>query len=116
MFYLVHGPIMSTLGDRLYAAVGMQRTNHAIVVPHWIGRFPIPSIGPLGLEMNFLLPHLILLPFTLWVGEVLTVLVDDPCVRFAAWLRKLTMPAAATEELILQQFEVRNDAVVVSED
>ncbi|OBW68935.1 MAG: hypothetical protein AUREO_010130 [Aureobasidium pullulans] len=116
MFYLVHGPIMSTLGDRLYAAVGMQRTNHAIVVPHWIGRFPIPSIGPLGLELNFLLPHLILLPFTLWIGEVLTVLVDDSCVRLAAWLRKLIMPAAASEGPILQRFEVRDDAVVISED
>ena len=54
MFYLVHGPIMSTLGDRLYAAVGMQRTNHAIVVPHWIGRCPIPVCWPAGSGIEFL--------------------------------------------------------------
>ncbi|KAI5202225.1 hypothetical protein E4T42_05281 [Aureobasidium subglaciale] len=113
MFYLVHGPVMSTLGDRIYAAVGMQRANHALVAPHWIGRFPIPHWGPLGLELNFLLPHLIILPFTLWVGEVLTVLVDDPSVKFAAWLRKLTLPTTPIERPTLQQVEIHPEPVVV---
>jgi hypothetical protein len=42
--------------------------------------------GPLGLEPSFLAPHLILLPFTLWVAEVVTKLIDEPSVRFVAWL------------------------------
>lgn len=86
MFYLVHGPVMWTLGDRLYAAVGMSREGHAMGVPGWSNRFPIPKVGPFGLELSFLAAHLILLPFTLWVAEMATALIDDPSVKFCAWL------------------------------
>lgn len=72
MFYLVHGPILTTLGDRLYAATGMSRDGHAIGVPAWTNRLPLPRNGPFGLEIAYLMPHFILLPFTLWVAEVTT--------------------------------------------
>ncbi|KAF4294485.1 hypothetical protein KXV52_009605 [Aspergillus fumigatus] len=82
-FYLVHGPVLWTLGDRLYAAVGLVRDTHAHECPWWINRLPLPTLGPFGLELNFLIPQLILLPLTLWLAEVTTRLVDEPAVRFS---------------------------------
>ncbi|KAL1837151.1 hypothetical protein VTJ49DRAFT_4197 [Mycothermus thermophilus] len=88
--YLVHGPILATVGDRVYYAVGWYRdqSEHAEPIAHWINRFPLPRIGPLGLELNFLAANLFLLPFTLWVADVVTRAVDEPAVKFAAWLYK----------------------------
>ena len=85
-FYLVHGPILWTLGDRLYAASGRLREGHIGVVPGWINLLPMPRWGPFGLEMNFLVPQLILLLFTLWVAELVTKLFDEPSVRVSQWL------------------------------
>ncbi|KAL2819283.1 acyltransferase 3 [Aspergillus cavernicola] len=85
-FYLVHGPVLWVLGDRLYAAVGWTRVSHPTTCPGWIDRFPIPRIGPLGMELSFLFPHIILLPVTLWLAEVVTRVVDEPSVQFASWL------------------------------
>ncbi|KAL4959063.1 acyltransferase family protein [Aspergillus stella-maris] len=85
-FYLVHGPVLWVLGDRLYAAVGWARGSHPTSCPGWIDRLPLPRIGPLGMEVSFLAPHLILLPVTLWLAEVVTRVVDGPSVQFASWL------------------------------
>lgn len=86
MFYLLHGPVLWTLGDRLYAAVGWSKEIHAMTIPGWSGLFPIPAAGPLGMELNFFAPHLILLPVTLWMAEVGTTLIDDTSIAFCAWL------------------------------
>ncbi|KAE8364120.1 acyltransferase family-domain-containing protein [Aspergillus caelatus] len=93
-FYLVHGPVLWVLGDRLYAAVGWVRDSHAITCPGWINRFPLPKVGPLGLELNFFAPHLILLPVTLWLAEIVTKFVDEPSVRFAQWFYRKTLAPA----------------------
>ncbi|KAL6237854.1 hypothetical protein BDW75DRAFT_248317 [Aspergillus navahoensis] len=85
-FYLVHGPVLWVLGDRLYAAVGWTRVSHPTTCPGWVDRLPLPRIGPLGMELSFLAPHLILLPVTLWLAEVVTRGVDGPSVRLASWL------------------------------
>ena len=89
--YLVHGPILWTLGDRLYVAVGWHRETHLTNLPGWVDRFPIPRVGPLGLELNFLLPHLILLPVTLWVADMVTRFFDEPSLRFSKWLYGRTL-------------------------
>jgi peptidoglycan/LPS O-acetylase OafA/YrhL len=89
--YLVHGPVLWTLGDRLYAASGAIRQSHIADVPGWINLFPLPSWGPYGLELNYLIPHLVLLPFTLWLAEVITRLVDEPSVKVSQWLYKRLM-------------------------
>ncbi len=101
--YLVHGPILVGLGDRLYNATGWVRTynakpNEAVMLANWINAFPIPKVGPLGLELNFLLPNLILLPFTLWMADLVTRFVDDPAVKFSAWFFKLVNGEAAAPE------------------
>jgi hypothetical protein len=89
--YLVHGPVLWTIGDRVYAAVGRLRVNQPAVVGGWINLFPFPNWGIFGLEINYLIPHLILLPFTLWCAELVTKLIDDPSVKFARWLLNYSM-------------------------
>lgn len=90
-FYLVHGPILWSLGDRIYCAVGWYKQAHETHIPGWIGIFPLPESGPLGLEPRFLIPHLIILPFTLWVAEVTTKLCDEPSARFAQWMYNVSL-------------------------
>ena len=84
--YLVHGPVLWTLGDRVYAAVGWRRISHFSVCPGWIDLWPLRKGGPLGLELAFVVPQLLLFPVTLWLAEVVTRVVDDPCVRLSRWL------------------------------
>jgi peptidoglycan/LPS O-acetylase OafA/YrhL len=83
--YLVHGPILWTLADRLYLAVGWPRTVNIEGVRDWIGIWPLPKFGPLGLEVAFLVPQLVILPITLWLAEVVTKLFDRPSMKFARW-------------------------------
>jgi peptidoglycan/LPS O-acetylase OafA/YrhL len=90
-FYLVHGPVLWTLGDRLYAATGWIKESHAKTVGWWINLLPLPKIGPLGLEFGFLVPHLILLPFTFWLAEVVTKLIDEPSMKFSHWAYRTTL-------------------------
>ncbi len=89
--YLVHGPILSTIADRLYTATGMFGNDRLLKLPGWTNAFPLSTTGPLGLEMAFLVPHLILLPLTLYTAEIVTRLFDEPSVTFPLWLYKATM-------------------------
>lgn len=86
--YLVHGPLLETLGERMYLAAGWERDNLADDLVPWVNVFPLPKSGPFGLEASFLLPNLILLPVTLWTAEVATKLFDDPAVKIPRWLYK----------------------------
>lgn len=90
--YLVHGPVLWVLGDRLYQAVGWYREEHLEHTPGWVNIFPLSQRGPLGLEISFLAPHLILLPLTLWLAEVVTRLFDEPSVRFSRWAYGKVLP------------------------
>ncbi|KAH7075097.1 acyltransferase family-domain-containing protein [Paraphoma chrysanthemicola] len=89
--YLVHGLVIWTVGDRLNAAVGLVRPEHKEGIPGWIGKFPISQSGPLGLELAFWLPQLVILPFTLYLAEVVTKLVDEPSVKFTNWAYRMTL-------------------------
>ncbi|KAL2270502.1 hypothetical protein VTJ83DRAFT_2686 [Remersonia thermophila] len=86
--YLVHGPVLWTLGDRVYAAVGWPKETRLVQLGHWWNRFPLPKTGPMGLEVAFVLPHIVLLPVTLYLAELVTHLVDEPSLRFPQWLYK----------------------------
>lgn len=97
-FYLMHGPVIWTLGDRIYAAVGYTRPEHAVNCPHWINQFPLNKSGPLGLEPAFLLPQLVILPVTLYMAEIVTRLFDEPSVRFAGWLYRRTLAPPVVKE------------------
>lgn len=95
--YLVHGPILWIIGDRLYAATGWSRDSHVNGIPGWIDIFPLSKAGPLGFEMSFLVPQLILLPFTLWLADMVTRFVDTPAVKFAQWAYGKTLAPAPTK-------------------
>jgi peptidoglycan/LPS O-acetylase OafA/YrhL len=93
-FYLCHGPLLWTLGDRLYTATGWARESHLLAIPSWINIFPLSKAGPYGLEPAYLVPHLIMLPLTLWAAEIVTKFVDEPSVKFSQWLyRKSSAPS-----------------------
>lgn len=96
-FYLIHGPVMWTLGDRLYVALGWYRDAHKSAIPGWVNLFPLSKAGPLGLELSFLLPHLVILPVTLWLAELVTRGVDKPTVRFVQWAYARTLPPAGVK-------------------
>ena len=93
-FYLVHGPVLWTLADRLYVAAGWVRESHVMNIPQWVNKFPLPKGGPLGFDLAFLLPHLIIFPLTLWLSEMVTKLFDEPSVRFSAWMYKTALAPA----------------------
>ncbi|QSZ34677.1 hypothetical protein DSL72_007531 [Monilinia vaccinii-corymbosi] len=89
-FYLVHGPVMALLGDRLYSAVGWSK-EMSKEMEAWRNIFPMSKVGPFGMELSFFLPHLIILPVTLWAAEIVTKSIDEPSVRFAQWLHRKTL-------------------------
>lgn len=100
-FYLVHGPVLWTLGDRLYVAVGWSREVHIMGLPNWVNAFPMSKQGIFGLEPAFLLPQLILLPVTLWLAEIVTKLFDEPSVRFPQWLYGKTLAPPSDHGILL---------------
>jgi peptidoglycan/LPS O-acetylase OafA/YrhL len=89
--YLVHGPVIWLLGDRMYAATGWVRDEHKEHIPQWVNAFPLSKGGVMGLELAFLVPALILIPVTLYVAEVVTKLFDEPSVRISSWLYRKTL-------------------------
>ncbi|KAM0561375.1 hypothetical protein ACHAPJ_003255 [Fusarium lateritium] len=82
--YLVHGPVLWTLGERLYLAAGWKNDELMKNIPHWADKLPLPMSGPLGLELSVLLPQIILLPLTLGLADLVTRFIDTPSVKFAA--------------------------------
>ncbi|EXJ78797.1 hypothetical protein A1O1_09199 [Capronia coronata CBS 617.96] len=97
--YMVHGPVLWTLGIRLYAATGLAQDWQIPEVPGWVDRVRLPHIGPMGLELNFLVPNLILLPVTLWLAEIGTTLLDEPSIKVSRWLyEKATGVGEAMQE------------------
>ena len=98
--YLVHGPVLWTLADRLYAAVGWYRETHEDNVPEWVNVFPCSEGGPLGLEPRFLVPHIVILPLTLWLSEIVMKLCDEPVVRFSRWMYTKTLPAPKEDSVL----------------
>ncbi|KAF2019515.1 hypothetical protein BU24DRAFT_476590 [Aaosphaeria arxii CBS 175.79] len=89
--YLVHGPVIWILGDRVYAAVGFARDVQKDHISNWIGAFPLSTQGPMGLELAFWASQIVILPVTLYAAEVATKLFDEPSVKISNWLYKKTL-------------------------
>ncbi|KXX74585.1 hypothetical protein MMYC01_209453 [Madurella mycetomatis] len=98
--YLVHGPILYSIGDRLYAAAGWHRAlaDGDDKLVGWHNIFPLPMNGPMGLELALWIPNIILLPLTLWTADFVTRMVDEPAVRFSAWLYRCIQGDAEQEQ------------------
>ena len=92
--YLVHGPVIWTLGDRVYAAVGWVRAAHMEAIPQWVNIFTLPKQGPVGIDLAFFAAQLILFPVTFWVAEMVTRVFDEPSVKIAQWLYSRTLGSA----------------------
>jgi peptidoglycan/LPS O-acetylase OafA/YrhL len=92
--YLVHGPMIWIVGDKLYLLLGWSKDPyHFQHPPAYFKKYDMPKFGPFGMEPAFLLPHLIMLPVTLWVATLVTKVFDEPSISFAAWLQKKTLPS-----------------------
>jgi len=83
--YLVHGPVLWVVGERLYMAAGWHNDDMMKSIPHWANKLPLSTSGPKGFEMAFLVPQLILVPLTFGLAHVITRFIDMPSVKFAAW-------------------------------
>nr|CEG05346.1 unnamed protein product [Fusarium clavum]CEG05917.1 unnamed protein product [Fusarium clavum] len=83
--YLVHGPVLWVVGERLYMAAGWHNDDMMKSIPHWANKLPLSTSGPKGFEMAFLVPQLILVPLTFGLAHVITRFIDTPSVKFAAW-------------------------------
>ncbi|KAF5025402.1 hypothetical protein F66182_2504 [Fusarium sp. NRRL 66182] len=86
--YMVHGPILWTVGERLYLAMGWQNEELMKNIPHWADKLPLPKAGPLGLEISILVPQLLLVPLTFGLADAVTRFIDTPSVKFASWIYK----------------------------
>ncbi|KAF2152836.1 hypothetical protein K461DRAFT_224599 [Myriangium duriaei CBS 260.36] len=87
--YLVHGPILWTLGDRFYAATGRPSLGTAEYVADWVNLYQLPEYGLYGLEVNAVIPFTLLLVITLGVAWVATKTIDEPAVKLGRWLFNL---------------------------
>ena len=84
-FYLVHGPLLFTLAARLYKVTGHDRDH-----PEWYtDLFPLPAWGPYGFELNFVVTHVVILPVTLYVGQVCHHVFDESANRLSRWLETI---------------------------
>jgi hypothetical protein len=79
--YLIHGPLLWTIGDRIYCAVGWFGDDQINHIGTWINIIPLPQTGPFGFEFSFIAANLVILPITLWAAELVTKL-DEQTVRF----------------------------------
>ena len=89
--YIVHGPILWSIGDRVYALLGRTHPGQLGTIPAYMDRLALPDWGPFGFEVNFLVAQIILLPLTLWIAEMTTRLIDEPSLKFSKWLFNYTV-------------------------
>lgn len=82
--YLCHGPILCTLGVFIYRLTGKITDPPSA----WDSLVPIPSLGPVGLNLNFLIVNMVVLPVTLYTSELCMKLFDGPSIRIAQWAWK----------------------------
>ncbi|UNI24718.1 hypothetical protein JDV02_010445 [Purpureocillium takamizusanense] len=88
--YLVHGPVLWTVGDRLYQSIGLTAHGQDFALP-WANKVALPQAGPLGLEASLLMAQVLLLPLTFCLADLATRAFDTPSVQFAQWLYRRTL-------------------------
>lgn len=76
-------------------ATGWHSGEQVEHIPQWADRMKLPSSGPFGFELSFLVPHIILFPLTFFLAEVVMRAFDVPSVRLAARLYKKTLPGSS---------------------
>ena len=97
--YLIHGPLLWTVGDRLYAATGRPRAA-ANINTEWVNRFTLPDWGIPFWELNYLIPFFLLMVISFWVAELTTWLVDDVSVKCARKIYEYSIAAPADDDVV----------------
>ncbi|PIA94860.1 hypothetical protein CB0940_08240 [Cercospora beticola] len=102
-FYLIHGPLLWSVGVRMYAACGLARRYRQIrTCDNWM---KLPNTGPLGMEVRWLLPMLFMLILTLAVADLFTQLVDEPSIKFVQWAFSEGVDGTPKNAYALQQVD-----------
>ncbi|KAJ5552081.1 hypothetical protein N7494_001459 [Penicillium frequentans] len=92
--YLIHGPVMRILSDTVYAIFGWGEGGwvvHRYFEP-LVGAFPLPTWGPLGLEVPFLVAQMFLIFLTLRAANLVTWAVEKPSMFLCRWLYLTSLP------------------------
>ena len=77
-FYLLHMPIIWTIGDRICRLFGVKRQDFTT----WYDdKLAIPDIGPRGFSTGYLVQQALILPLTILLAEFCTRLLDGPSIR-----------------------------------
>nr|POE90668.1 hypothetical protein CFP56_60281 [Quercus suber] len=95
--YLIHGPTIALLADRLFFMTGIKTPQpfdpsqgpckgETCFADFYYNLWPLPNTGPLGLEINFIVPALISLTAMLYIAEVGTRVFDEPAVKVSKWM------------------------------
>lgn len=86
--YLIHVPLMYTLGDRIYRFFGRIFQTE---ITTWVDNtMPIQDVGIRGLSTRWLVCQALILPMNLVFAELGTVLFDLPSIKIGRWvIRKL---------------------------
>ncbi|CAK1357930.1 unnamed protein product [Cercospora beticola] len=82
--YLVHGPLMWTVGDRIYRLFG--HITMPEMTTMWDEMLPVPEFGIHGFTTRFLVSQALILPITFAFGHLGTKLFDEPSVRLGRWV------------------------------
>ncbi|EME79433.1 uncharacterized protein MYCFIDRAFT_35070 [Pseudocercospora fijiensis CIRAD86] len=83
--YLTHLPVLWVIGGRIYAAFGRFRGKPELYGA-WANLVPLPAYGPVGMEINVVVPTIFFVVLAFGVAELATRFIDDPSVKFAQWL------------------------------
>ena len=81
----------------MYAAVGRHSERRLLDLPTWVDVIALPPWGPLGLEVNYIVAQMFLLPFTLWIATLVTKTIDEPSVKLAKRLFEICSSSTARE-------------------
>ncbi len=87
----------------MYAACGLARRYRQIRT--WDNWTKLPNIGPLGMEIRWLLPMLFMLILTLAVADLFTQLVDEPSIKFVQWAFSEGVDGTSKNAYALQQVD-----------
>ncbi|CCG82290.1 Putative uncharacterized protein [Taphrina deformans PYCC 5710] len=81
--YLVHGPVLETLGLWMYAMVGKTLVQPDVPASPWQDFLPVPKVGPSGFDLPFIVANLVIFPVTLCAAEICMRLFDKTSVVIA---------------------------------
>lgn len=86
--YLVHIPLLWTIGDRIYRFFGVIRldTDGASGASVLDNMIVIPDFGPRGFSSRFILCQIFIFPLSMAVAHYATVYIDEPSIKFSRWV------------------------------